>query len=123
MNRAKILDALWKVHLRGICPTEFAERNVLVHEGEYRLIDLHDYVEHHCEWSFDFLRGTEAEQAALLQENDNASALDCDELFELANEVMEFWDHGGLLSMLICVLLLILLYRDCAHLRYGMPRY
>ena len=35
MNRAKILDALWKVHLRGICPTDFAEYNVLVHEGKY----------------------------------------------------------------------------------------
>ena len=123
MNRAKILDALWKVHLRGICPTDFTERNVLVQEGEYRLINFHDHVEHHCQWSFDFLHGTEAEQAALLGKTDTFSALRCDVLFELADEVMEFWDHGMLkLSMLICFLLLILFYRDCARQRTCMSR-
>ena len=123
INRAKILDALWKVHLRGICLTDFAERNVLVHEGKYRLINFHNYVEHHCQWSFDFLHGTEAEQAALLGKTDTFSALRCDVLFELADEVMEFWDHGVFAwSVLICFPLLIPSYRDCARQRPCMSR-
>ena len=94
-KRAKILDGIWKIHLTGICPAEIL---VLVKDGEYHLTaDFHDCdVDHHCEWFFDFLHGTDDEYYAL---NEEMPFLGCPVLFELADEVMQFWDHGALLSL------------------------
>ena len=61
--RAKILDALWWVHKCGISLGDLAERNVLIRDGHYMLIDFKHCKEHTCQWTFDFLRDTEGTYA------------------------------------------------------------
>ena len=56
MNRAKILNKLAELHRAGIHHLDFAERNVVKKNGDYRIIDLRHIVEHEseCCWTYDF---------------------------------------------------------------------
>lgn len=50
-QRIKILNLLGEFHKTSCLHlTDFAERNVVVREGRYRLIDFSDFEHHTCEW-------------------------------------------------------------------------
>ncbi|KAF8057498.1 hypothetical protein FPV67DRAFT_1430157 [Lyophyllum atratum] len=56
-ERHAILEQLGKFHIVSKChPRDLAERNVVAKDGQYRLIDFHTLIEHHCEfdgrWGF-----------------------------------------------------------------------
>lgn len=53
-ERVKILNLLGEFHNKGrLHLTDFAERNVVVRDGRYRLIDFHDIEDHSCDWCKD----------------------------------------------------------------------
>lgn len=54
--RAKILDQLVVAYRADMHHLDFEERNVLVQNGEYRITDLRDVVDHQfgCNWSYKF---------------------------------------------------------------------
>jgi hypothetical protein len=57
LRRYRILEQLGKFHAgSNHHPLDFAERNVVVKDGQYRLIDFHTLIEHECEfeghWGF-----------------------------------------------------------------------
>lgn len=44
------MTLIGKLHERGFHPWDFKEDNVVVHDGEYRLIDFHKMHLHECDW-------------------------------------------------------------------------
>ncbi|THH19706.1 hypothetical protein EUX98_g8718 [Antrodiella citrinella] len=99
-EKAKLLNKVVTAHHAGLFHLDFAERNILVKDGDYRIIDL-VHVEPHdppCTWSYDFEEHLEDEEV-----DDMGPTVQCRSLKSWA-EHMEFWDHG---VVLVCRTLLI----------------
>ncbi|THH18399.1 hypothetical protein EUX98_g8967 [Antrodiella citrinella] len=92
-EKAKILNKLAEAHRAGLHHLDFAERNVLVKGGDYRIIDLGHAKPHNppCQWTYDFLEHVECDDV-----NITDPSVRCSVLKSWADE-MEFWDHGKLL--------------------------
>ena len=89
--RAKILNQLAAVHRAGFVHLDFAERNVLERDGEYRITDLGRVKEHlpRCSWTCDFKTLMGADR---LMVDDETTA--CDEIRSAAR-MMGFWDDSA----------------------------
>ena len=54
--RAKIVTKLVETHRAGMHPVDFTPRNILVKDGDYRIVDLRDAISHRCTWEYDFIK-------------------------------------------------------------------
>lgn len=52
-HRLEIMLHVKALHDKGLALRDFAERNVVCRNGDYRLIDFHDTDNHTCEWDGD----------------------------------------------------------------------
>ena len=89
-NRAKILNLLAAAHRATLNHRDFAERNVVEKDGEYRLIDLRDACEHlpRCRWTYDFEKHIGCKSPRGDDPTTTCGAI------EMQAEEMEFWDNG-----------------------------
>ena len=91
-SRAKILTKLVETHRAGMHPVDFTPRNILVKDGDYRIVDLRDAISHRCTWKYDFIKhaGDEAPGPDTLD-----PCVDCFRIMNIAGG-MRFWDYGEL---------------------------
>ncbi|TCD67125.1 hypothetical protein EIP91_000465 [Steccherinum ochraceum] len=88
-KKAKILNKLVEAHHGGLLHLDFAERNVVEKDGDFRIIDLRHAQNHpECRWTYDFEKHIGDSTVA-----DDDPTVRCSALMRHAEE-MEFWDHG-----------------------------
>ena len=89
-RRAKILDLFVSAHHAGLHHLDFAERNVVQKDGEYRLIDLRHARKHSsaCRWTYSFGRHVDCKTPRI-----DDPSIGCWAIWEQARE-MEFWEIG-----------------------------
>ncbi|KAJ7741516.1 hypothetical protein DFH07DRAFT_751003 [Mycena maculata] len=82
----QILERLGAIHSAGLLHGDFAERNVLLHKGDIRIIDF-DQTEsgHDCQWKMTFRPG---EKLPDMEE------FGCDQLWEVCRSDLRIWDTG-----------------------------
>ncbi|KII85392.1 hypothetical protein PLICRDRAFT_700925 [Plicaturopsis crispa FD-325 SS-3] len=80
-DRTKILKLLGTLHIYGWEAPDFAERNVVSRNGQYRLIDFHDLTPHECDYTGDLYEHMPYSVAELGCQVINCHASD-----------MDFWD-------------------------------
>ncbi|TCD69453.1 hypothetical protein EIP91_007579 [Steccherinum ochraceum] len=86
---AKVLNKLAEAHRGGLYHLDFAERNVVEKDGDYRLIDLRHAKPHSgCGWTYDFEKNIED-----CTVDDADPSIQCHGLKAQADE-LEFWDYG-----------------------------
>ena len=105
-----------RVHKEGVAPLDFAERNILVQDGKYIVVDFADVEIHQCLWSYDFLKRTDEPRSA----EKGRLETECPVLY--ANvEQARFWEHGEhyyLRFSVVCIcLILLLIFRG--RVRFG----
>lgn len=94
-NRVKILNLLGEFHNNGrLHLSDFDEGNVVERNGNYRLIDFHDFIGHSCDWSSDM------DWRVGDFWFDARRSLPCDILGEVGDE-MGIWDDCKLL--IVCL--------------------
>ncbi|KAJ7172369.1 hypothetical protein C8R46DRAFT_1085709 [Mycena filopes] len=84
--KMQILERVGAIHREGLLHGDFAERNVLLHDGDIRIIDF-DQTEagHDCHCQMNFTPGKKPEMAEF----------GCDQLFELCQSYLRIWDPAG----------------------------
>ncbi|TCD65168.1 hypothetical protein EIP91_003024 [Steccherinum ochraceum] len=92
VEKAKILDKLVSAHHAGLDPIDFAPRNVLVHNGDYRITDLGSAKRHVgvCLWTYGFLQSIGTKEY-----DDEPERSDCFEIW-CAAITMGFWNANKL---------------------------
>ncbi|KAJ7271884.1 hypothetical protein B0H12DRAFT_1091868 [Mycena haematopus] len=82
--KIQILERLGAIHREGLLHGDFAERNVLLHEGDIRIIDF-DQTEsgHDCRCKMNFRPG---EKLPDIEE------FGCDQLWEVCRYYLKIWD-------------------------------
>ena len=92
LRRAKILNKLAEAHRAGLRHMDFAERNVLTKNGEYRLTDLLHAKPHDppCKWKYDFLEHLDDDAIDIK----DVCLVKCKRIKREADE-MRFWDYGA----------------------------
>ncbi|THH16423.1 hypothetical protein EUX98_g9300 [Antrodiella citrinella] len=92
-EKAKILNKLAEAHRTGLFPLDFAERNVVVKDDDYRLIDLGRAERHDppCRWTYDFTAHVEDDDV-----KSTDPSVQCGSIKSWAED-MRFWDHGKLI--------------------------
>ncbi|KAF8212126.1 hypothetical protein K438DRAFT_1806008, partial [Mycena galopus ATCC 62051] len=79
----KVLERLGAIHQQGLLHGDFAERNVLLHEGDVRIIDFDGALSgHDCQCKMNFRPG---EKLPELEE------FGCDQLWEIGS-YLKIWD-------------------------------
>ncbi|KAJ7449914.1 hypothetical protein FB451DRAFT_743961 [Mycena latifolia] len=83
--RIQILERLGAIHRKGLLHGDFAERNVLLHNGDIRIIDF-DQTEsgHDCQCKMNFRPG----------KLPNIEEFGCDQLWEACRSELRIWDAG-----------------------------
>ncbi|KAJ7709800.1 hypothetical protein B0H17DRAFT_915563 [Mycena rosella] len=83
-RRIQILERLGAIHQQGLLHGDFAERNVLLHEGDIRIIDF-DQSEsgHDCQCTMNFRPG---------EKLPNIEEFGCDQLWEVCRSELRIWD-------------------------------
>ncbi|KAH8111277.1 hypothetical protein DFH11DRAFT_1745748 [Phellopilus nigrolimitatus] len=84
-DKMGILDKLGKMHMQNLHPVDFAERNVVHRDGQYRLIDFHGLKDHRCEFD-----GNWHEQ------DSRPIKFPCRVLHEIGIEEFVLWKHKSL---------------------------
>ncbi|KAJ7097843.1 hypothetical protein B0H15DRAFT_772675 [Mycena belliarum] len=87
----QILEHLRAIHREGLLHGDFAERNVLLHDGDIRIIDF-DQAEsgHNCQCKMNF---GSIETGHLLP-LPSIEDFGCDQLWEVCHSEMRIWDTG-----------------------------
>lgn len=80
----RILQQLGEIHKRGLLHEDFAERNVLEHNGDIRIIDFDQTAHHKCDCDMDFRPG---------QKLPDANNFGCDQLWEICRYRMRLWSQ------------------------------
>ncbi|KAJ7905615.1 hypothetical protein B0H14DRAFT_17733 [Mycena olivaceomarginata] len=80
----EILECLSAIHREGLLHGDFAERNVLLHEGDVRIIDF-DQTEsgHDCRCKMNFRPG---------EKLPDIEDFGCDQLWEVCRSYLRIWD-------------------------------
>ncbi|KAJ7430733.1 hypothetical protein B0H11DRAFT_1701873 [Mycena galericulata] len=87
-GRIQILERLASIHRVGLLHGDFAERNVLLHDGDIRIIDF-DQTEsgHDCQWKMP-MNLHPGEKLPDIEE------FGCDQLWEVCRTDLRIWDTG-----------------------------
>ncbi|KAK2464503.1 hypothetical protein APHAL10511_003482 [Amanita phalloides] len=81
--RLKILHQLGELHRCGFHHGDFAERNILERNGDIRIIDFDEFIEHDCHCDMNFHPG---------EKTPDAKEFGCPHLWELCRYSMKIWD-------------------------------
>lgn len=78
---------------------DFSPRNILVKDGDYRIVDLGDAISHRCTWKYDFIKhaGDETPDPDTLN-----PCVDCSRIMSIAGG-MSFWDYSKLACHVVIV--------------------
>ncbi|TCD69452.1 hypothetical protein EIP91_007578 [Steccherinum ochraceum] len=94
VSRGEALNRLVDIHRAGFSHCDFARRNVVTKDGQYRIVDLADVTPHEgvCQWTFDFV-----ENAGRVLPYSEQRALRgvCPIIFAAASEAL-YWSAGRL---------------------------
>lgn len=92
-RRGKILNCLRDIHYAGLSHVDFAKRNVVTKDDEFRIIDLADMEPHEgpCNWNMDFVENARR-HFSFSEQSD--CAIMCPTLFGAANEAL-YWEAGS----------------------------
>ncbi|KAJ6496968.1 hypothetical protein C8R47DRAFT_325235 [Mycena vitilis] len=74
--KLEILEHLRAIHQKGLLHGDFAERNVLLHQGNFRIIDFDQTQSHDCHCKINFRSGSTSGEKLAKEE------FGCDELWE-----------------------------------------
>ncbi|TCD65156.1 hypothetical protein EIP91_003012 [Steccherinum ochraceum] len=93
LEKAKILDKLVVAHHAGLDPIDFAPRNVLVRDGDYRITDLGHAKPHlgPCRWTYGFVQHVGTKE----YDDGEPKRGGCFEIWEAA-VMMGFWNANKL---------------------------
>ncbi|KAJ7125454.1 hypothetical protein C8R43DRAFT_898632 [Mycena crocata] len=81
--KIQILERLGAIHREGLLHGDFAERNVLLHDGAVRIIDFDQTSGHECQCKMNFRPG---EKLPDMEE------FGCDQLWEVCRSHLRIWD-------------------------------
>jgi len=82
--KIQILEGLASIHREGLLHGDFAERNVLLHDGDIRIIDFDQTQSgHDCRWKMNFRPG---------EELPHREEFGCDQLWEVCRSELRIWD-------------------------------
>ncbi|KAJ6502452.1 hypothetical protein C8R45DRAFT_976667 [Mycena sanguinolenta] len=84
--KIQILERLGAIHREGLLHGDFAERNVLLLEGDVRIIDFDQTESHNCQCKMNFHPG---EKLPDMEE------FGCDQLWEVCRSYLRIWDTTG----------------------------
>jgi hypothetical protein len=81
-SRIRILQRLGEIHRQGLSHGDFAERNVLVLDGDIRIIDFDQTEQHDCDCDMNFRPG---------EKSPDAEEFGCDQLWKVCRSDMRIW--------------------------------